>query len=209
MDDEYQLHLENKDLAQAMRKNDIISSRQKNNKTLCVGNFDYEKVLTCPRGDASILYYKRQLSVANFTVTDCGPCQDYCYVYDETTAKKGPKEVASFLKLFVEGRVRAGFRKIILYCDNCGGQNKNHYVPAILLWLAAKFGIEIVLRLLETGHSWNFLPNAVLGSVLLISTAKHSFRVQVSEPRNFQTFNSTITLINFSTSDTWMLNWEY
>ncbi|POM67920.1 LOW QUALITY PROTEIN: Hypothetical protein PHPALM_15985, partial [Phytophthora palmivora] len=53
----------------------------------------------------------------------------YNYVYDETVAGKGTDEVNSMLHHFIDHIVITnGYRKLTVYADNCGGQNKNNFV---------------------------------------------------------------------------------
>jgi hypothetical protein len=70
--------------------------RAQKNDNLRVACFDFQKVLGCPAGEASLLYYKRKLSVYNFTIFDCGQKVGICNVWDESIAKKGSNEVASY-----------------------------------------------------------------------------------------------------------------
>lgn len=64
-------------------------ARLQTSTNLVVAHFDYEKALICPKANAYIYYYRRKLSVNNFTIVDVGRFEDCCYVYDETVAKKG------------------------------------------------------------------------------------------------------------------------
>ena len=55
--------------------------------------------------------------------------------------------------------VLLGVLEFILYSDNCSGQNKNHFVPAVFVHAAVKYGVTITHRFLETGHSYNAADN--------------------------------------------------
>lgn len=151
----FETHIANQKLVQELRRNDVAQARSKDNTRLCVACFDYEKVLSCPQGRTSIFYYRRKLSVSNFTISDEGKYEDFCFVYDETIAKKGANEVASFLLHFIEKKVTEGIEQFILYSDNCAGQNKNYYVPPVFMYAAAKYDVSIIHRFLEKGHSYN------------------------------------------------------
>ncbi|KAK3924876.1 SUMO-activating enzyme subunit 1 [Frankliniella fusca] len=155
LEENYNKHLDNKKLVHEMVQKDKTLARHKDNKTLCVAHFDYEKNLICPKADTSVFYYKRKLCVSNFTLVDVGKYEDNCYVYDETIARKGSNEVSSFLLHFIERKVEAGIKEFHFYSDNCGGQNKNRNVASLFAYAAAKYNVRIVHTFLEKGHTYN------------------------------------------------------
>uniref|UniRef100_H3GEI6 DUF7869 domain-containing protein n=1 Tax=Phytophthora ramorum TaxID=164328 RepID=H3GEI6_PHYRM len=81
----------------------------------------------------------------------------YNYIYDETVAGKGTDEVNSLLHHFIHKIVLpGGHRKLTIYADNCGGQNKNNYVLKALLALAHMGDLETVeLKFFVKGHTKN------------------------------------------------------
>jgi hypothetical protein len=100
LQEKYDDHSKNKTLAQDMRLADEEAAKKDQSKTLAVFCFDYEyeKTLICPKAKASVFYYRRKLSVNNFTVARVGKTnEEICFVYDETIAHKGSNEVCSFL----------------------------------------------------------------------------------------------------------------
>lgn len=155
----YEDHKKNSTLAQTMRLADSEVAKQKGSKPVAVFCFDFEKTLICPKAKASVFYYKRKLSVNNFTVSRVGKTnEDICYVYDETIARKGSNEVASFLCHFMTSKVEEGVTDFRMYCDNCWGQNKNKAVASFLATFTQIFkdkNVSVVLRFLEKGHSYN------------------------------------------------------
>jgi len=69
----------------------------------------------------------------------------YNYVYDKTVAGKGSDEVNSMLHHFIRRIViPGGYRKLTIYADNCGGQNKNSYVVRMLLALTHMEEIDAI-----------------------------------------------------------------
>lgn len=168
----YKEHKKNADLAQKMRLADRDRARLKENKNLCVANFDYEKTLISPKCKASCFYYRRKLGVYNFTIVDVGKKEDFCYVYHECIGGKGSNEVSSFLMHFTEIKVNEGYTIFVFCCDNCGGQNKNRGVTSTLAVAAAKFNITITLRFLEKGHTWNSADT--VHSAIEIKTKPHN-----------------------------------
>lgn len=157
LQEDYDSHCRNKDLAQTMRLADQEVAKKPIAKNLAVVSFDYEKTLICPKAKESAFYYRRKLSVNNFTVVRAGKAnEERCYVYDETVAKKGGNEVASLLYHFSVEKIDLGVKEFRWYCDNCWGQNKNRGVTALMLILVNRYkNIRIVLRFLEKGHSYN------------------------------------------------------
>ncbi|KAE8738985.1 hypothetical protein FOCC_FOCC015530 [Frankliniella occidentalis] len=153
LEDTYNKHLENKKIVHEMVKYDKTLARHKDNKTLCVAHFDYEKNLICPKADTSVFYCRRKLCVINFTLVDVGKYLDNCYVYDETIGRKGSNEVSSFLLHFIERKVETGIKEFRFYSDNCGGQNKNKNVTTLYAYAAAKYNVRIVHTFLEKNHS--------------------------------------------------------
>lgn len=151
----YRKHIADKDCAQALSQADKVLARMKTSTSLVVAHFDYEKSLNCPKANTSIFYYRRKLTVSNFTIVDVGRNEDSCYVYDESVARKGSNEVASCLHHFIERKCAAGCTEFHFYCDNCGGQNKNRNVATLFAYAAVKFNIKIVLTYLEKGHTYN------------------------------------------------------
>lgn len=50
------------------------------------------------------------------------------YVWNETIGKRGSCEIASCLDHFIENHLGPEIRKLVLFSDNCSGQNKNKNV---------------------------------------------------------------------------------
>ncbi|KAL0879792.1 hypothetical protein ABMA27_003503 [Loxostege sticticalis] len=93
--EKYEAHQKAKKTARDMKekdKRDAIESRG----SIVTAVFDFQKVLTCPHGEISILYYKRKLSAFNFTVFNLGQKKAVCYIWDETVAKRGANEICIF-----------------------------------------------------------------------------------------------------------------
>ncbi|RVE40000.1 hypothetical protein evm_015350 [Chilo suppressalis] len=149
----YDTHIGLKNLAQKM-KNENKKTCNKDSSS-CVACFDMQKVLPSPRAESSAFYYKRHLSVYNFTVYDCTRHDGFCYMWNETIGSKGSNEIASFLLDFIEKKVETGVKKFFFYSDNCAGQNKNQFVFSMMYLAAVRHNIEITYRFLETGHTQN------------------------------------------------------
>lgn len=78
--------------AMEMRKKEM-NKKEENSVT---ATFDLQAVLSVPfAGDAQI-YYRRKLSVYNFTVFDSNK-DGFCYVWDECNGMKGSSEIGTGL----------------------------------------------------------------------------------------------------------------
>ena len=146
----YDTHVANKNAVRDLKDEEKLEAA--NDKTICVACFEMQKVLNVPRGETSVFYYNRSLSLFNFTVFDCVQHQGYSYVWSEDIAREGPNEVASCLLKFIEKKVQEGTKDFRLYSDNFNCRNGNPYVFSMLLFAVVKYGVKITLRFLENGH---------------------------------------------------------
>lgn len=150
---QYEDHIKNKTIARELKDADKLLAVD--DKTLCVACFDLQKVLTTPQSNVSDFYYKSKYATYNFTIYDIGNNAGYCYVWHEQIAKRGPNEIGSCLWKFLALQKREGVKTLILYSDNCGGQNRNHYIFSMFAFAARFFQIDITHRFLEKGHTQN------------------------------------------------------
>lgn len=104
---------------------------------------------------AGVLYYKRKLSVYNFTIYDIGRHEAFCYIWSEDEARKGSNEVASCLFHYIQKKASEGIVDFLLWSDNCAGQNRNKNVFSMYVYASAKFNVNIKHSFLETGHTQN------------------------------------------------------
>lgn len=99
--EQHKRHQSHKTIARQLKNSDKNAAVLSNGIILCA-TFDFQKVLSCPHGQMSVLYYKRKLSCYNFTIFDVSTKKGYCYVWDESVAKRGSNEVASCLYNFIK-----------------------------------------------------------------------------------------------------------
>ncbi|ETI48412.1 hypothetical protein F443_07559 [Phytophthora nicotianae P1569] len=118
---------------------------------------DFSQNLTLPSisSTPSQWYFLSLRSVNMFGIYYANEAMQYNYVYDETVAGKGTDEVNSMLYHFINRIILpAGFRRLTIYADNCGGQNKNNYVVRMLL--AHMSDLEVIkLKFFVKGHTKN------------------------------------------------------
>ncbi|KAJ8890505.1 hypothetical protein PR048_010014 [Dryococelus australis] len=116
--------------------------------------FYLQAILPTPCGDVFAFYYKRRLSVLNFTIYYLGRNIEHCYVWHEGAGRRGLNEVASCLLQFLQ-IYRVG-DYVCFYSDNCAGQNKNKFIVALYLYAVYVHDIEsITHKFLVTGHTQN------------------------------------------------------
>lgn len=97
-------------------------------ETIC---FDLEKTLPLPRIPTNIVYYKRQLCIYNLGIHSGKDNKRHCYVWVEGEAGRGSQEVGSCLVKHFKETVHSA-KKVILWSDSCGGQNRNIKIVLIL-----------------------------------------------------------------------------
>ncbi|POM74306.1 LOW QUALITY PROTEIN: Hypothetical protein PHPALM_8764 [Phytophthora palmivora] len=120
---------------------------------------DYSQNLALPSvaSTPSQWYFLSLRSVNVFGIYFANKGIHYNYVYDETVAGKGTDEVNSMLHHFIDHIVITnGYRKLTVYADNCGGQNKNNFVVKMLLALTHMEDLDTVnLKFFVKGHTKN------------------------------------------------------
>ena len=156
-DDEYHAHIDRKEKVRAAKEADKAAALA-NAKTMIYLTFDLEAVLTLPYANDSQLHYSRKLSVMNFTVYDSKK-DGFCYVWDETQSAKGSHAVSSCLRKYLKyvNDTFSSIKHVVMYCDTCGGQNRNQNIVAAMLHTMNDdeySNIEIIdLKYFESGHS--------------------------------------------------------
>lgn len=138
--------------------------REKHSEILTL-SFDCQKNLANPKIPDQEAYYRRQLYLFNFSIvvgsSQCKMSRENCfsYVWTEGTYPKGSNEVASCVFHCLQNLDLSGIKKIRLFADGCGGQNKNKTMIAMLQrWLlqSPKNVEEVELIFPIRGHS--FIP---------------------------------------------------
>lgn len=154
---DYEMHLQiAKSLRDQMKSDILLSVNDPHIETM---TFDLEKTLPLPRIPTNIVFYKRQLWVYNFGIHTGSDDQGHCNVWVEGEAGRGSQEVGSCLIKHVMERLKPNVKKLILWSDSCGGQNRNIKLTLMLKALLNDHPTlqEISMRYLEPGHT--FIPN--------------------------------------------------
>lgn len=147
-----------------IRKAKKFYSKQKEIAELCKSRndvsalvFDYMQNLPLPKLPVQEMFYLRKLWLYAFCIHDIGKNEATFFTYHEGEGKRGPDEVCTFLKMYIEQKIDPSVKELYIFSDACGGQNRNHTV--IRFWLALSMSgrfEKIVHFFPERGHS--FLP---------------------------------------------------
>lgn len=119
--------------------------------------FDLQKTLETPSLSTSVIYYKRQLWTYNLCIYDEVKKQAFMYVWNEGEANRGADQIGSCLIKHILNNVEEHTKKIILYSDKCGGQNRNIKLSLLLKRLLCFEPNlqEIQQHFFVSGHSTN------------------------------------------------------
>ena len=152
--EKYDLHQAQKN--QCRKKKEELKALGKACRNTLVAVFDLQKTFLCPHGDSSSFYYSLRLKLWNLSITNIYNMNTICYIWDESTAKKGSCEVSSCVFDYLNKVCQQGVKRMHFFCDRWSGQNNNR---AILVMLSIAINLfqfeEITLNYLVTGHSQN------------------------------------------------------
>lgn len=162
-DRDAELNKLNQELELHKRKASVFYERKKIARIRCSKTakeeaitIDYQKNLCVPNIATNTVYYKRQLTIHLFNIHVLSTGESYFYVYDQTIAKRGAKDVASMLNNFILEHLSPEVQKLHIFCDSCAGQNKNATVIKYL-----HYAVHFIKRLEtvtvtfpERGHSY-------------------------------------------------------
>lgn len=118
------------------KKKSCIKKFGTDDKTVVL-TFDLQRVLECPSISTILAFYKRQLWVYNLCIYDDVNDHGYMYIWNESIASRGAQEIGSRLYRHSLTHTPTDTKKIILYSDSCGGQNRNIKVSLMLKKLLA------------------------------------------------------------------------
>lgn len=190
--------------AMATMKNDNVSSQFPSSE-MCCAAMDLQKVLSLPTLTHSEMYYLRQLSNYNFCIDLADNQTGLMFLWHEGISGRGGNEIASCVfKAFTSNITKKN--KLILWSDNCTGQNKNRMFIFLWLYLTSKdIFTEINQKFLVKGHTYmscdrNFghiekrkrlekcqVPHDLVSMILTASHKRHSM-VTVMQPEDFYNF---------------------
>lgn len=163
------------------------------NEEVEVLTFDYQQNLPLPKVPAGEAFYKRQLWTYNFCIHSGKTSKAHFFIYDETTARKSPNEVISFLYYYINNILPKTVKVLYLFSDNAAAQNKNMVIVQFLHLIVKSTPIQkIVHRFPEPGHS--YLPcDRCFG--VIEKFLKKKKRLRLFSYRVFQIYSTGIQVI--------------
>lgn len=144
---------------------ELLKEKGAKTSTLC---FDLQQVQPLPRTPIGESFYLRQIGLYSMCVTEYNTKEPTFYNWSEDQAGRGSVTIGSALLHHLENYHFGDSTTLRLFCDGCGGQNKNqHIVHVLMFWLLRKAPAslkEVKLYFPVRGHS--FLPcDRVFGRV--------------------------------------------
>lgn len=104
-----------------------------------------------PQSNVGEFYYK--LNCYNLTTFELNTNDVINYLWAETDGKRGTNEIGTCISRYVKS-TPINVKHLILYSDNCSGQNRNKYMMTALLHAVATTHIELIdQKFLTTGHT--------------------------------------------------------
>lgn len=148
---DYSMHIIRKNECNEAKEKDKV--RSQNDVSFVTANFDLQSVLQLPYSAVSEFYYARKICVYNLTIYEGFGKNAYCFCWNELNGKRGSNEIGSILLMYIE-KMPSTVTEISLFCDTCGGQNRNQQVAAALLYAVHHTHMTVIeLKFLESGHS--------------------------------------------------------
>lgn len=149
---EHSMHLMRKNQCNEAKENDKL--RCKNDPAFITCTFDLQSVLQLPSSSVSLFYYSRKICVYNLTIYVGSGENAHCYTWNELNGKRGSNEIGSILYSFLK-TLPLTVTDVSLFCDTCGGQNRNQQVAAVLMYAVKHLSHlnRLELKFLESGHS--------------------------------------------------------
>ncbi|CAH1992646.1 unnamed protein product [Acanthoscelides obtectus] len=138
-----------------MKENDKKRAVENKGREFRAISFDLQAILPIPFAGDSQVYYKSHLNVYNLTIYDCSNKDGICYVWDETHGSKGSSEIGTCLYKYLQSLPQT-VEHVATFSDTCGGQNRNKFVSAAMLYSVNKLTNlkTIDLKFMESGHSY-------------------------------------------------------
>lgn len=136
---------------------ELAKEKPDNSITFC---FDLQQVQPLPRTPIGDAFYSHQISLYAFCCVPMTSRNPIFYVWTEDLAGRGAIQIGSALFHHLQSLNYEGVHLLRLFCDGCGGQNKNsHIIHTLMYWLKNKSPVnltEIIITFPVRGHS--FLP---------------------------------------------------
>ena len=119
--EKYKVHLEEKELVRKIKEDSKSLATREVYHTAAI--FDLQQVLYLPMSNHADIFYRRRLSVYNFTLYNLKNKQGLCQVWNETIAKRGSCEIATLVHRFLTECDLEKNESVDFFADCCSGQN--------------------------------------------------------------------------------------
>ena len=124
----------------------------KNNNRKLVITFDLQQALPLPKLTTGPAFYCRKIWMYNLGIHDCTAGKGHMFLWTENIAKRGSDEAASILLKYLSKITEVD--DLIIFTDNCPGQNKNWLLMALRLQLVKEKKFKsITHNFLISGHT--------------------------------------------------------
>lgn len=147
----YHKHKEREQASLALKKA-TMNSPDVTKRTI---TFDLEAILMVPQASNSELFYKRKISIYNFTIYD-SLSNGFCYMWDEMNGKKASSEIFTCLYRYIS-ELPNTVTHLTTWSDTCSGQNRNKFLLAAMVFAVNSPNTHVNLIdiiYLESGHSY-------------------------------------------------------
>lgn len=149
-----ELHHRKAENARVTMNTDIAKSQtiDSDDNTISI---DLEQVLFIPTLTHSDMFYSRQLSCFNLGIHLSDTDDAFMCLWDESLTGRGGNEIASgLLKVILHSNFPKR-KNLVMWSDNCIGQNKNKIILMLMIYLVSK-GIyeKVEQKFLISGHSY-------------------------------------------------------
>ncbi|KAJ8912367.1 hypothetical protein NQ315_014734 [Exocentrus adspersus] len=155
LQESYEEHRKRNQVCQEAKKLDKEKANE--DKTFMSVTMDLQAILQIPKGAVGQLYYVRKLVVYNLTIFESPlPNNAYCLCWNEIHGKKGSCEIGTCLYYYLSNCLPSEVNHITIFSDTCGGQNRNQFISALLLWAVHKIDHLNIIeqKFLESGHTY-------------------------------------------------------
>ncbi|CAK1598252.1 unnamed protein product [Parnassius mnemosyne] len=151
LEDKYQTHLKEKNESRLEKEKD-----KKINESI-VSCYDLQAVMTVPKGEISVFYYKSKINCFNFTISELRKDHTECYFWTEVEGQRGVNEIGTCVLKYLEKMSSLHpDSDFIFYSDNCCGQQKNQFMFSLYLYALKNLPIKsIIHKFLVKGHTQN------------------------------------------------------
>lgn len=140
--------------ATAMEKDlKATSKRAKESNDVDVFSFDHQQALQTPNLTVGAAFYNRKVMTYNFGIHSANQESGHMFMWPEIVARRGSDETASCIWKYITKNDPSN-DDLIVFSDNCGGQNKNWNLMSFWYHLVTA-GIykSIEHRFLIPGHT--------------------------------------------------------